>query len=196
VLLRLRLFKKGVDHAFAKRYSTSATKTLDEQFAPDTGSRARDNVVPCCSHRLCGRHGLRSAWRQTDLKHTVHPDALFYVVDQQIPPKPSAISWRIERAKLGNYRTASRRFSVNSEILRVFQFYYCEKEWGLRQYAGIVVHRRTRGARDSSGPYEKRVAIGCCWLTTEARTRGEHRAEPSSMTPKDDAPMHFTFLPR
>ena len=81
------------------------------------------------SHPLRREQGLRFAWQQADLKHTLHPDALFYVADPVNPGKAFCYFLEIERAKLGNYRNGE------PQILRKLRTYYdyfnstgCENE--------------------------------------------------------------------
>jgi hypothetical protein len=135
------LSAKGVIHALRNGYSTSATKTLDEHSIRTLDHELELTSFHVALHRLCSANGLRYLWRQKDLKHTVHPDALFYIADPANPGKAYCYFLEIERAKLGNYRNGE------PQILRKLRKYYayfnstdCEKEWGFRQYRVIVVH--------------------------------------------------------
>jgi hypothetical protein len=71
------LSAKGVGHALLNGYSTLATKTLDEHSLRTLHHELEITSFHLALHRLCAARGLRYAWRQTDLKHTVHPDAVF-----------------------------------------------------------------------------------------------------------------------
>ena len=191
------LSAKGVDHALRNGYSTLGDEDPRRAFAPHAGPRAGDHVVPYrAPPALRSRKGSGTLWRQTDLKHTVHPDALFYVADPATPGKAFCYFLEIERAKLGNYRNGE------PQILRKLRKYYdyfnstdCEKEWGFRQYRVIVVQRTTPGGRDSSRHCGRTCSHRMFWLTTETAYR-EDIGGAIFMTPKDDAPVAFSFLTR
>lgn len=112
------LSAKGVDHALRNAYSTPATKTLDEHSVRTLDHELELTAFHVALHRLCSANGLRYLWRQTNLKHTVHPDALFYVADPTNPGKAFCYFLEIERAKLGNYRNGE------PQIFRKLKKYY------------------------------------------------------------------------
>ena len=190
------LSAKGVRHALRNGYSTQATKTLDEHSV-----RTLDHELELASfhialHRLCSAKGLRHFWRQKDLKHTVHPDALFYVADPENPGKAFCYFLEIERAKLGNYRNGE------PQILRKLRKYYeyynstdCEKEWGFRQFRVVVVQRTDARREGLLKSLQEACSHRMFWLTTEAAYR-EDVGGAIFRTPKDDAPVPFSFLTR
>jgi len=188
------LSAKGVHHASQNGYATPATKTLDEHSWRTLDHELEVTRFHMAMHELCARQGLRYAWRQADLKHTVHPDAVFNVADPASTGKAFYYFLEIERAKLGNYRNGE------PQILRKLRKYYeyfgstdCEKKWGFRYYRVVVV-QRTGARRD--GLLEALRKTGnhrMFWLTTEP----EYRADIGGAifrTPKDDAPVAFSFL--
>ena len=188
------LSAKGVDHALRNGYSTPATKTLDEHSLRTLDHELELTSFHIAIHRLCVRHGLRYLWRQTDLKHTVHPDALFYVADPATPGKAFCYFLEVERSKLGNYRNGE------PQILRKLQAYYkyfnstgCEKEWGFRQYRVIVVQRTDARREGLLTALREKCSHRMFWLTTEAAYRLDIGGA-IFMTPKDDAPVPFSFL--
>jgi hypothetical protein len=188
------LSAKGVAHAFRNGYSTSATKTLDEHSLRTLDHELEITWFHVALHRLCSARGLRYLWRQKDLKHTVHPDALFYVADPANPGKAFCYFLEIERAKRGNYRDGE------PQILRKVRRYYdyfnstgCEKEWGFRQYRVVVVQRTDARREGLLTALRKACSHRMFWLTTEAAYR-ENIGGAIFKTPKDDAPMAFTFL--
>ena len=145
-------------------------------------------------HRLCSRLGLRYAWQQADLKHTIHPDAVFNVADPVHPGKAFCYFLEIERAKLGNYRNGE------PQILRKLRAYYeyfnstdCEKEWGFRQYRVIVVQRTDARREGLLTALREKCSHRMFWLTTEAAYRADIGGA-IFRTPKDDAPEKFSFL--
>jgi hypothetical protein len=156
------LSAKGVDHALQNGYSTLATKTLDEHSIRTLDHELEITSFHVALRGLCAAQGLRYAWRQTNLKHTVHPDALFYVVDPAQPDKAFCYFLEIERAKLGNYRNGE------PQIFRKLKKYY--------EYFNSTVAKRngdsastawwwssevTPGARDSSRPCGRSAATAC-----------------------------------
>jgi hypothetical protein len=188
------LSAKGVAHAFRNGYSTSATKTLDEHSLRTLDHELEITWFHVALDRLCSAKGLRYLWRQKDLKHTVHPDALFYVADPANPGKAFCYFLEIERAKLGNYRNGE------PQILRKLRRYYdyfnstgCEKEWGFRQYRVVVVQRTDARREGLLTALRKTCSHRMFWLTTEAAYR-EDIGGAIFKTPKDDAPMAFSFL--
>jgi hypothetical protein len=190
------LSAKGVTHAVRNGYATPATKTLDEHSI-----RTLDHELELASfhialHRLCVREGLRYGWRQTDLKHTIHPDALFYVTDPSHPDKAFCYFLEIERSKLGKYRNGE------PQILRKLRSFYdyfnsagCEKEWGFRQYRVVVVQRTDARREGLLKALREKFSHRMFWLTTEGAYR-EDIGGAIFKTPKDDAPVPFSFLPR
>jgi hypothetical protein len=156
------LSAKGVNHALQNGYSTLATKTLDEHSLRTLDHELEITSFHIALHRLCAAQGLRYAWRQTDLKHTVHPDAVFNVADPAHPTKAFCYFLEIERSKLGNYRNGE------PQIFRKLQKFYgyfnstgCEKEWGFRQYRVIVVQRTDARREDSSRRCARSAATAC-----------------------------------
>ena len=190
------LSAKGVDHALRNGYSTSATKTLDEHSLRTLDHELEITSFHIALNRLCAAKGLRYLWRQKDLKHTVHPDALFYVADPANPGKAFCYFLEIERAKLGNYRNGE------PQILRKLKKYYdyfnstdCEKEWGFRQYRVVVVQRSDARREGLLNALREKCSHRMFWLTTEAAYR-DSLGGAIFMTPKDDAPVSFSFLIR
>ena len=190
------LSDKGVHYAFREGYATRATKTLDEHSIRTLDHELAITSFHIALHRLCGRLGLRYAWRQTHLKHTVHPDALFWVADPEDPGKAYCYFLEIERAKLGNYKNGE------PQILRKLQAYYeyfnstdCEKEWGFRRYRVIIVQRTDARRAGLLTSLQRNCNHRMFWLTTEAAIR-EDLAGPIFLTPKDVALVRFSFLTR
>lgn len=188
------LSAKGVDHALRNGYSTPATKTLDEHSIRTLDHELEITSFHIALHRLCSARSLRYWWRQKDLKHTVHPDALFYVADPASPGKAFCYFLEIERAKLGNYRNGE------PQILRKLRKYYehfnttdCEKEWGFRQYRVIVVQRSDARREGLLRALQESCSHRMFWLTTEAAYRRDI-GSAIFKTPKDDAPVAFSFL--
>jgi hypothetical protein len=190
------LSAKGVAHALRNGYSTPATKTLDEHSLRTLDHELEITSFHIGLHRLSARQGLRYAWQQTDLKHTVHPDAVFYVADPANPGKAFCYFLEIERSKLGNYRDGE------PQILRKLRAYYdyfnstgCEKEWRFRQYRVVVVQRTDARREGLLAALRETCGHRMFWLTTEAAYR-EDIGGAIFKTPKDDTPVAFSFLTR
>jgi hypothetical protein len=190
------LSAKGVAHALRNGYSTLATKTLDEHSLRTLDHELEITSFHIALHRLCAAEGLRYAWRQTDLKHTVHPDAVFNVADPAHPDKAFCYFLEIERSKLGNYRDGE------PQILRKLRKFYnyfnstnCEKEWGFRQYRVVVIQRSDARRQGLLKALRETCSHRMFCLTTEAAYR-ENVGGGIFMTPKDDASIPFSFLTR
>jgi hypothetical protein len=190
------LSAKGVAHAFRNGYSTLTTKALDGHSIRTLDHELEITAFHAALHRLCAAKGLRCAWRQTDLKRTVHPDAAFNVADPAQPGKAFCYFLEIERSKLGNYRDGE------PQILRKLRAYYglfnstgCEREWGFRQYRVVVVQRTDARREGLLAALRKACSHRMFWLATEAECRGDIGGA-IFRTPKDDAPAQFSFLTR
>jgi len=188
------LSDRGVEHAFADGYSTAATKTLDEHSLRTLDHELEITSFHIAFRRLCAARGLRYTWRQTDLKHTVHPDALVTVSDPKDSEKEFCYFLEIERSKFGNYRDGE------PQILRklaAFHDYFnstaCESEWGFRQYRVLVVQRTDARREGLLKALRERHGHRMFWLTTESAYR-EDMGGAIWRTPKDDAPAPFSFL--
>jgi hypothetical protein len=190
------LSRKGVAHALRDGFSTAATKTLDEHSIRTLDHELELTSFHVALHRLHLAKGLRYLWRQKDLKHTIHPNALFCVADPADPAKAFCYFLEVERAKPGNWRNGK------PQILRKLQKYYeyfnstdCEKEWGFRQYRVIVVQRNDTRREGLLKALRETCSHRMFCLTTETAYR-EDIGGAIFMTPKDDAPVQFSFLMR
>lgn len=190
------LSPKGVDYVLRNGCATPATKTLDEHSLRTLDHELEITSFHIALRRLCARCSLRYAWRQKNLKHTVHPDAVFNVADPVTPGKAFCYFLEVERSKLGNYRKGE------PQILRKLRRYYeyfnstgCEKEWGFRQYRVVVVQRTDARREGLLKALREKYNHRMFWLTTEAAYRGDIGGA-IFRTPKDDAPMAFSFLTR
>ena len=188
------LSDKGVVHAFANGYSTGATKTLDEHSVRTLDHELEITAFHIALRNLCTEKGLRCEWRQTDLKHTVHPDALFTIQDPHDPERDYCYFLEVERSKFGNYRDGE------PQILRklgAFFAYFnstgCEREWGFRQFRVVVIQRTDARREGLVKALKEAYCHRMFWLTTEGAYR-EDIGGPIFRTPKDDAAVPFSFL--
>jgi len=190
------LSAKGVRHAFESGYATPATKTLDEHSVRTLDHELELTAFHFALHRLCVSREIRYAWRQTSLKHTVHPDALFYMADPATSGKAYCYFLEIERAKLGNYRDGEPQ--VLRKLLKYYEYFNstdCEKEWGFRQFRVVVVQRSEARREGLLARLRTELPHRMFWLTTEAEYR-ENIGGAIFKTPRDDAPVAFSSLTR
>lgn len=188
------LSDKGVDHAFANGYSTAATKTLDEHSLRTLDHELEITRFHVALHALSTTQGLSYTWRQTDLKHTIHPDALFTVNDPRDVEKEFCYFLEVERSKFGNYRDGE------PQIVRKLGAFYdyfnstaCEKEWGFRQYRVIVIQRTDARREGLLKALRAKYNHRMFWLTTESAYRADIGGAIWK-TPKDEAPVALSFL--
>ena len=190
------LSSNGVDHAFRNGYSTLATKTLDEHSIRTLDHELEITAFHIGLHDLCTSHGLRYAWQQRGLKHTVHPDAIFSVTDPTHPDQELRFFLEIERSKLGNYRNGEPQ--VLRKLRKYYEYYNstdCEKEWGFRRFRVVVVQRTEARREGLLKTLREGYSHRMFWLTTEPAYR-EGIGGAIFRTPKDDAPVPFSFLTR
>ena len=190
------LSEKGVNHAIANGYSTATTKTLDEHSLRTLDHELEITRFHMALHELCEASGLSYTWRQTDLKHTIHPDAFFSVTEPTDPEREFCYFLEVERSKYGNYRDGE------PQILRKLAAFYayfnstdCEKEWGFRQFRVIVVQRTDARREGLLKALRAQHNHRMFWLTTESAYRADIGGA-IWRTPKDDAPVTFSFLSR
>jgi hypothetical protein len=126
---------------------SGVTQAFEDGFATDSTKTFRGHSPRTIEHELTiSRFHLELAalaeskqwdlrWRQTNLKRTVHPDALFAINGKYF-------FLEIERAKLGNYRDGEPQIVRK---LRSYWDYYdstgCESEFGLRKFRVATVMR-------------------------------------------------------
>jgi len=189
------LSQRGVRHAHENGYATLATKTLDEHSLRTLDHELEITSFHMALRRLSADRGLRYVWRQRDLKHTVHPDAVLHVADPANPGKAFCYFLEIERAKLGQYRNGE------PQILRKLKKYYdyfnstdCEREWGFRQFRVIVVQRTDARREGLLEALRRTCSHRMFWLTTEAEYR-HNMSIPIFKGPKDPNALAFPFLP-
>ena len=189
------LSAKGVDSRAAERVLNARDEDPRRAFPPHARPRIGDHVVPYRAPPTLppatgsATHGGRrisstpsTRTRSSNVADPTHPDKAFcYFLE-------------IERAKLGNYRNGE------PQILRKLQKYYeyfnstdCEKEWGFRQFRVIVVQRTDARREGLLTALRKTYSHRMFWLTTEAAYRTDIGGAIFK-TPKDDAPVPFSFL--
>ena len=188
------LSDKGVAHALRNGYSTPSTKTFDEHSLRTLDHEVEITAFHVALHRFCGERGLQYAWRQADLKRTVHPDALFTITDPRAPDREFCYFLEVERSKFGNYKNGE------PQILRKLGAYYgyfnstgCEKEWGFRQYRVVIVQRTEARRAGLLTALEGRFPHRMFWLATEEACRKDIGGGIFK-TPKDHAGRSYSFL--
>jgi len=129
------LSDSGVTQAFQDGFATDSTKTF-KGHSPRTIEH--ELMISQFHLELAAFAESRQwdlRWRQTSLKQTVHPDALFAINGKYF-------FLEIERAKLGNYRDGE------PQIVRKLHSYWdyydstdCESEFGFRKFRVLTVMR-------------------------------------------------------
>jgi hypothetical protein len=188
------LSDKGVAHAFRNGYATPSTKTFDEHSLRTLDHELEITFFHIALQRLSERVGFRYRWRQADLKHTVHPDALFTLIDPMEPQREFHYFLEVERAKFGNYRNGQPQ--IVRKLAAFYQYFNsadCEKEWGFRQYRVIVIQRSDARREGLLAALQTKYQHRMFWLTTERAYR-ENIGAQIFKTPKDGVSRLYSFL--
>jgi hypothetical protein len=78
-------------------------------------------------------------WRQTDLKHGIHPDAQF---DIEYDDGTAHFFLEVERAKIGGYKNGKPSIVLNMHrYYDVYNTAQCENEWGFRIFRSFAWQR-------------------------------------------------------
>jgi hypothetical protein len=138
--------------------------------------------------KFAEKNGLTLYWRQSDLKHTIAPDALLALTDPKKPEGQNALHYflEIERAKIGHYVDGEP--SIMRKLAKYYAHYntdQCEKEWeAFRLYRVIVIQRteerRNYLLRELNGSLNHRMF----WLASETGYKTDI-GEEIFKTPKD-----------
>ena len=104
------LSAKGVRHAFQSGYATEATKTLDEHSHRTLDHELEISAFHAALHGLCSDRSVDYTWRQTSLKHAIHPDALFSVAN---PAHPNQVFSLLSGNRALEARAVSRWRAAN-----------------------------------------------------------------------------------
>jgi len=191
------LSDKGVHYASQEAFITETTKTFDEH-----SRRTLDHELAISHFHIhlasfCETHGRELYWRQVDLKHTIHPDALFAITDPVKPEGENTLYYflEIERAKLGHYAHGE------PQILRklgAYHRYYgsalCAAEWIDFTEFRVVIVQSTDGRRKNllttlGARYPSRIF----WLTTLQLCQADFGGAIFK-TPADHASRSYSFL--
>jgi hypothetical protein len=185
---------KGVSHAFQNGYATPSTKPFDEHSVRTLDHELEITAFHIVLQKLVEQKGLRCLWRQTDLKHTVHPDAIFTISDPARPERGDNYFLEVERAKFGNYRNGE------PQIMRKLGTFYnyfnstgCEREWGFRQYRVVIIQRTDARREGLIAALKRKYQHRMFWLTTEALVR-EDAGGNIFKTPRDNTTKAYSFL--
>jgi len=170
----------------AKTFDEHSERTLDHELGISRFHMALK--------RGCDARGLALHWRQTDLKHAIHPDALAAITDPA-KPEDANTNWffvEIERAKLGAY-DAAREPSIIRKLARYYDHFNstdCERAWGIRQFRVLVIlsseGRRSNLLERLRAAFDHRMFL----LATEGNCRDD-LSQPVFATTKDTAVSIF-----
>lgn len=143
--------------------------------------------------RFAAKHGLKLYWQQSDLKRTIHPDALFALTDPKKPEGKNTFYFFLEteRAKIGHYRDGKP--SIITKLQKYYDYFdsdKCRKEWAFKQFRVIVVQRNEERSENLLPLLQKHRMF---WLTDEPRyKRGVD--DYIFRTPKDWTERTYGFL--
>jgi hypothetical protein len=136
------LSDKGVN--FVRTIWTQA-KTFDEHSQRTLDHELEISFFHIAVTKLCAKHKLKLHWQQSDLKHTISPDAMFAITNFEKPECRNTLYYflELERAKIGHYVNGEP--SIMRKLAKYHAYYgtdACQKEWtDFRQFRVIVTQR-------------------------------------------------------
>lgn len=127
-------------------------KTFDEHSQRTLDHELEISYFHVALKKFVVKNGLKLYWQQSDLKHTVSPDAMFALTDPRKPEGQNTLYYflEIERAKIGHY------IKGEPSIIRKLQKYHeyygtdtCQKEWQDFRKFRVIVIQRTEERREN-----------------------------------------------
>ena len=172
-------------------------KTFDEHSQRTLDHELEISFFHIALKTFVVKNGLKLYWQQSDLKHTVSPDAMFALTDPTKPEDKNTHYYflEIERAKIGHYIKGEP--SIIRKLAKYHEYYgtdLCEKEWlDFRQFRVIVVQRTEERMKNLLKELNGTMNHRMFWLTTEDSYKVNIGAEVFR-TPKDWATTSYSFL--
>ena len=176
---------------FAKTFDEHSQRTLDHEL--------EISFFHIALKEFARKSNLKLYWQQSDLKHTVSPDALFALTDPAKPDGKNTLYYflEIERAKIGHYVNGEP--SIMKKLGRFYEYYgtdKCEKEWkDFKQFRVIVVQRTDERRENLLKQLNKEYNHRMFWLTTEAAYK-KNLGSDIFLTPRDYEEALYSFLPQ
>lgn len=189
------LTDKGVEFCkslwpLCKTFDDHSQRTLDHELEISYFHIALKNFAT--------RNNLKLDWQQSDLKHTVSPDAMFGLTDPRKPKGKNTLYYflEIERAKIGHYIKGEP--SITRKLQKYYDYYNsdaCEKEWlAFRQFRVIVIQRTEERRNNLLNELTASLNHRMFWLASE----GAYKADIGGRifaTPKDHtSDNNYSFL--
>jgi len=188
------LSDKGVN--FVRSIWTQA-KTFDEHSQRTLDHELEISFFHIALKKMCAKHNLKLYWQQSDLKHTISPDALFALTDPSKPEGKNTLYYflELERAKIGHYVNGEP--SIIRKLAKYHAYYgtdACQKEWTyFRQFRVIVTQRNDERRENLLTKLNKEFNHRMFWLTTEEAYKRDIGGRVF-LTPKDFATASYGFL--
>jgi Replication-relaxation len=172
-------------------------KTFDEHSQRTLDHELEISFFHIALKKFALKNGLKLYWQQSDLKHTVSPDAMFALTDPAKPEGKNTLYYflEIERAKIGHYIKGEP--SIMRKLAKYHEYYgtdLCQKEWlDFRQYRVIVVQRTAERIKNLLKELNGSLNHRMFWLTTEEAYKRDI-GEPIFHTPKDFQDKSYSLL--
>jgi len=188
------LSDKGVN--FVRSIWTQA-KTFDEHSQRTLDHELEISFFHIALKKMCAKHKLKLCWRQSDLKHTISPDAMFALTDPSKPEGKNTLYYflELERAKIGHYVNGEP--SIIRKLAKYHAYYgtdACQKEWtDFRQFRVIVTQRNDERRDNLLKELNKEFNHRMFWLTTEEAYKRDIGGAVFK-TPKDHQTASYSFL--
>jgi hypothetical protein len=188
------LSDKGVN--FVRLIWTQA-KTFDEHSQRTLDHELEISFFHIAIKEFCAKHQLKLYWQQSDLKHTISPDAMFAITNPEKPEGKNTLYYflELERAKIGHYLNGEP--SIMRKLAKYHAYYgtdACQKEWtDFRQFRVIVTQRNDQRRENLLKQLNKEFNHRMFWLATE----DDYKKDISVAifkTPKDHATASYSFL--
>jgi len=188
------LSDKGVN--FVRSIWTQA-KTFDEHSQRTLDHELEISFFHIAIKRFCAINQLKLYWQQSDLKHTISPDAMFAITNPDKPEGKNTLYYflELERAKIGHYLNGEP--SIMRKLAKYHAYYgtdACQKEWtNFRQFRVIVTQRNDERRENLLKQLNKEFNHRMFWLATE----DDYKKDLSVAifkTPKDHATASYSIL--
>lgn len=144
--------------------------------------------------RFCEDRRLELYWRQTNLKRTVHPDALFGITFPDLSPGMNTYPYflEIERSKQGHYQ--DRQSGLIRKLKRYYEYQgsaQCREDWRwFDRFRVVVVVKNGERRRNLLLALEETQPSRIFWITTE----DADLSQKVCLTPKDYRQTAYSLL--
>ena len=172
-------------------------KTFDEHSQRTLDHELEISHFHFALRRLCTTRKLKLFWQQSDLKHTISPDAMFAITNPEKPEGKNTLYYflELERAKIGHYVNGEP--SIMKKLGKYHAYYgtdACQKEWtDFRQFRVIVTQRNDERRENLLKQLNKEFNHRMFWLTTEEAYKRDIGGRVF-LTPKDFGAAAYGFL--